>query len=58
MHLILIKTNNLNHKYKELIAIEKYRHSYTGRIYSDKHGNNWIKAIISVFARAIVFKVM
>ena len=32
------------------MAIEKYRNSDTEMFYSDKHRNNWIKAIISIFA--------
>ena len=48
----------MNPKYRELIAIEKYRNSDTGRVYGDKHRNNWIKAIISIFAIAMLLGTM
>ncbi len=48
----------MNPTYKELIAMEKYRKGDTGRIYSDKHRNNWIKAIISIFAIAMLLGMM
>ena len=53
-----MESNTLNPTYRELIAIEKYRNSDTGRIYSDKHRNNWIKAIISIFAIAMLLGTM
>jgi len=55
---IIIESNILNPTYKELIAIEKYRNGDTGRIYSDRHTNNWIKAIISIFAIAMLLGMM
>jgi len=53
-----MESNILNPTYKELIAIEKYRNGDTGRIYSDRHTNNWIKAIISIFAIAMLLGMM
>ncbi len=43
-----MESNILNPTYRELMAIEKYRNSDTGRFYSDKRRNNWIKAIINI----------
>jgi hypothetical protein len=40
-----MESNILNPTYKELIAMEKYRNSDTGSIYSDKHGNNCAKVM-------------
>jgi hypothetical protein len=53
-----MESNILNPTYKELIAIEKYRNGDTGRIYSNKHTNNWLKAIISIFAIAMLLGMM
>ncbi len=51
-------SNILNPTYKELIAMEKYRNNSTGINYSDKHRNNWLKAIISIFAIAMLLGMM
>ena len=51
-------SNILNPTYKELIAMEKYRNNNTGINYSDKHRNNWLKAIISIFAIAMLLSIM
>ncbi len=48
----------MNPTYKELIAIEEYRNNNTERIYNNKHRNNWIKAIISIFAIAMLLSIM
>jgi len=53
-----VESNILNPTYRELMAIEKYRNSDTGRFYSDKRRNNWIKAIISIFAIATLLGTM
>ena len=53
-----MESNILNPTYRELIAMEKYRNGDTGRIYSDKHRNNWVKAIISIFAIAVLLSTM
>jgi hypothetical protein len=53
-----MESNVLNPTYKELIAMEKYRNGDTGRIYSNRNRNNWIKAIISVFAIAMLLGMM
>jgi hypothetical protein len=55
---IIMESNILNPTYKELIAIEKYRNNNTGRIYSSKHTNNWLKAIISIFAVSMLLGMM
>ena len=38
--------------------MEKYRNNSTGINYSDKHRNNWLKAIISIFAIAMLLSIM
>ena len=53
-----MESNILNLTYKELIAMEKYRNGDTGRIYTDRHRNNWVKAIISIFAIAMLLGTM
>ncbi len=53
-----MESNILNLTYKELIAMEKYRNGDTGRIYTDRHRNNWVKAIISIFAIAMLLGMM
>jgi hypothetical protein len=55
--IIIMVLSSLNPVYKELIAMEMYRNDM-GVIYKDKHKNKWKKAIMSIFAVAILLGIM